>query len=862
VDLVSNFTVNNAVGNIESVANMLSGRKLTKDFHDKHGSSMKMNVVGRGYARTVMSLTMLMDNVFASTRKSIDFFKMSGLGGFVRGANYAQRVAEKTLDSYAKKFHKTKPNGKRFNTAKNTYERGMYGFLLRNTPGTATEMVTEFRRRVRLVEESITYLKSNASTVKEKKKGVIYQELFDKMGLHNPDVTIESVTKLVAKENVEAVEWWIAEWGKHYGDLKDVTSSVYNKDLGSDINYTNDNFKRRGGVAEDVSSEIEGAFIGGNSNVYHKEAGVLMKANKPKILPKSRVIDLDFDANNYVALESALVDINTAADIKQLIGFMNSESFNDIFNAEDRDMIRKRITQYVLRKRKKEMSAEHVHKVQRQVLNIFAKASTSLALGSVAQLPKQTLSVIANTMINAGTLNFKLTDAFDKDISAWLDNSGMPIARRGVEADVALDFAEKNLKKYTQGTKKAMEVVDTVSNFWLKTFLAHPDRVVARASFVTYYKANLKKRGLTTEVDFKQPMDQEAADYAQHMVDRQQNISDSDMAGDFFTNKGDYANLVRKWLFPFANFIMNQKSRMHSDFRTILSTSNNTEDKLSSVKSLFGLSVEMLIFHSVSIMIRSGLKAGANYLTGYEPEEEEDYGVNLAVSEKNKELEESGRSTMTEDEEFIFRAKEWENISKEKNLKTFFTSVTKDILSPVPLFDDLIVKSVNKIIKEEEALRTGEENEDVFQLWDFENRSYGESYGTIGIVIDKFYEQQAIELAADEGIIMKEFMGKTSKKYLLPEDQEIAKVNKWVNRLYLWGVLPADFGAEARYIQKNIAKSGLTEKQMEKYKLLKKEQGSVSEKDLEDIKSGKKVGSDKNKRPERSSRKPRERTGR
>jgi hypothetical protein len=861
VDLVSNFTVNNAVGNIESVANMLSGRKLTKDFHDKHGSSMKMNVVGRGYARTFMSLTMLMDNVFASTRKSIDFFKMSGLGGFVRGANYAQRVAEKTLDSYAKKFHKTKPNGKRFNTAKNTYERGMYGFLLRNTPGTATEMVTEFRRRVRLVEESITYLKSNASTVKEKKKGVIYQELFDKMGLHNPDVTIESVTKLVAKENVEAVEWWIAEWGKHYGDLKDVTSSVYNKDLGSDINYTNDNFKRRGGVAEDVSSEIEGAFIGGNSNVYHKEAGVLMKANKPKILPKSRVIDLDFDANNYVALESALVDINTAADIKQLIGFMNSESFNDIFNADDRDMIRKRITQYVLRKRKKEMSSEHVHKVQSQVLNMFAKASTSLALGSVAQLPKQTLSVIANTMINAGTLKFRLTDAFDKNINDWLDNSGMPISRRGVEADVALDFANKNLKKYTQGKKKAMDVVDTLSSFWLKKFLANPDRTVARASFVTYYKVNLKKRGKSTDVNFKEPMDQEAADYAQHMVDRQQNISDTDMAGDFFTSKGDYANIVRKTLFPFANFIMNQKSRMHSDFRTILSKTNTAEDKISSVKSLAGLATEMMVFHAVSMSIRSLLKAGANSLTGYEPEEE-DYYVNKAVDAKNKELEESGKSRMTDKEELLFRAESWKEVNTTKNMKTFFTSITKDMLSPMPLFDDLVIKSVNAGIKKEEELRTGEKDEDVFQLWDFENRSFGESYGTIGIVMDKYIEHQAIELAADEGIIMKEFMGKTSKKYLLPEDQEIAKVNKWVNKLYLWGVLPADFGAEARYIQKNIAKSGLTEKQMEKYKLLKKEQGSVSEKDLEDIKSGKKVGSDKNKRPERSSRKPRERTGR
>lgn len=51
----------------------------------------------------------------------------------------------------------------------------------------------------------------------------------------------------------------------------------------------------------------------------------------------------------------------------------------------------------------------------------------------------------------------------------------------------------------------------------------------------------------------------EAANYAQIMVDRQQNISDPLLAGEFMATEDGFKRLMRKVMLPFASFILNQK---------------------------------------------------------------------------------------------------------------------------------------------------------------------------------------------------------------------------------------------------------------------------------------------------------------
>ena len=75
-----------------------------------------------------------------------------------------------------------------------------------------------------------------------------------------------------------------------------------------------------------------------------------------------------------------------------------------------------------------------------------------------------------------------------------------------------------------------------------------------------------------------------AVDFAQNQVDRQQNVSDPDLQGKLFRSKDFLTQFARKVLFPFANFLTNQKTRMYADIVTL--RNNFTEERRAALKSL------------------------------------------------------------------------------------------------------------------------------------------------------------------------------------------------------------------------------------------------------------------------------------
>ena len=171
-------------------------------------------------------------------------------------------------------------------------------------------------------------------------------------------------------------------------------------------------------------------------------------------------------------------------------------------------------------------------------------------MGGITQIPKQTIPVAINTLINTGGI-LDLKAIGNADINKFIDKSGYAIANRGISSQSTIESVNKSLKEAKKSTLgKLGRFVENASDFWLETFLVNPDVAIARVSWISYYQKYLKNQKIDTKnIDWStHKLNKEAANYAQQQVDRQQNVSDSDLQGEFLTNKNPEYAITRKVL--------------------------------------------------------------------------------------------------------------------------------------------------------------------------------------------------------------------------------------------------------------------------------------------------------------------------
>ena len=181
------------------------------------------------------------------------------------------------------------------------------------------------------------------------------------------------------------------------------------------------------------------------------------------------------------------------------------------------------------------------------------------------------------------------------------------------------------------------------------------------------------------------------------MVDRQQNISDTDMSGTMFSNKNPYAQTMVKIFMPFASFRMNQGSRLGSDLRVLTNWDISTaEDRKIAARSLAGYAVEMAVFRTISAGIGIGIASMTASLMGKGDDEEE----------KKK--------------------------RREGLVKGAVTSVITDVLSPIPVLDRL-VQSNSALIIEGVQKGLGVADEDIKNIYNSRKVNFVDALGTFGI---------------------------------------------------------------------------------------------------------------------------------
>ena len=250
--------------------------------------------------------------------------------------------------------------------------------------------------------------------------------------------------------------------------------------------------------------------------------------------------------------------------------------------------------------------------------------------------------------------------------------------------------------------EKALKFVENVQDAALKNLLVKPDVWIARSSFKAYYEQSLKKQGLkSSNIDYNNhEVNKKAANYAQRMVDRQQNISNPALAGDLYTSESNAQKAFIKMLMPFSSFRMNQSSRLGSDLSTLEYWNTSTKaDKVIALRSIAGYGVEAAAYRGLQIGVGMLFYSLAQKIMGNDDEEE-----------KKK--------------------------YKESLIKNAVSGSFVDTFSPVPLSDPFTQDALAYSVDEIQELMDKPEDERI-KLFGSKEQSALKIFGTYGIPIER-----------------------------------------------------------------------------------------------------------------------------
>jgi len=717
---------------------------------------------------------------------------------------------------------------------------------MRNVSGTQEEMKAETKRRIKAIQESIENLsKSKDSNLKDKAK--VYKKVAEKLKIDSGDIDV--IIANSSKMNEDAVNWWIDQWQKHYQDLYDISLSVYNTKLSSDVNYTPDNIKKTDTISSEIDSDS--SFISSLGYVDTKKTGVLME-NQRK-MPENGYVDLSFEMNNAKSLRSALVDINTAGAIRQTKAFLETKAYKEAMPDPDTTRIlNKRISNYISRSKGKQVSERNSFRKLEKTFNSLAKFGTVKALGGIFSAPKQ-LTPLVNTLWNSGRVDIVTPSQWK-----WMSKLGMGISNRGAEADAAVTMLDRRISKLAEGVGMVTDPFSKLGDVWINIAIKYPDAIAARSSFISYYKQYLKRNGInTSDINWEtHEVNQEAANYAQLQIDRQQNISDPLLAGELWLNEATFNRFVTRLLMPFTSFMWNQRARSMNDLLIVTSKISSKEEKLKASRSLIALPVELAVFQSLGMAGRYAIEKIKEMIFGEDDDDKEEKISYDTIFGK-----------IDEDTMRMF--------------STPIRSFAVDLFSPLPgVTDDLTVWAINKyglenfplvsdesideLVREENRIRNASGKKDLegkelnefiekikeertFSLFESKKESgflNSLSIGSPGILFKTISEIDDMYTAYKTGEITIESYGKERKQYLNEEDREKLIYAILLKTLYGINILPREGGTLADKAFRQIKKNSVSETKYEKQDEVKKVLGrDLNELDLLLIEKGAEIKS-------------------
>ncbi len=802
IEALSNFTTNGQTSGLDAVLAGHEGdvnseafaKKYPKAPSDAVANSKAIKKKGftkfakelgtkgiNAFLENFSSIPVYFNTIFGDT-KSTEFLEKSGFKGVENGRAKAVTAINTMIDNFVKTFEKKKPNGEDFSSQNNVFERGIYAYVRRNLGLDEKQNQAEFLKKKELAQSSINAMRESGGD--DAAVAEVYQEIYDKI-LADAN-TIQDVEAKMDKANIEAVDWWTNKWAEYYPELKDVSLNIYNQDLGNDNRYNPVIFRTLKREANAEQDPLEtGAFASYADNIPSKKSGVLMKTTPLSDVPAGRYIDFNFDYNTSKAMDRALTDIYTARDIKKLRSFVKSKNYNKIFNSQDQaNLALDKMKNYIVRARGFDAVDPSSYTELRKTFNGLNTLVASRSLASLWAPIKQTIPTLTNTLVNAGASNVNIGDFRDPDVINFIKNSGRAIANRGVEAEGFIESTNKILDKTASGplSKLGGKIVD-INKWWLQKMLGNFDKNAAIISFMAYYRQSLKEQGIDPNgIDWKNhKINDFAADYAQNMVDVQQNVTDRALAGEFMASRDNTKTFIRNTLMPFGSFNINQKARMLSDIKNAGSKTNTLQDRQKARRSLYALAAEMAVFSAVKSAQMIAYTTAANALAG------------VVLGEKEK-------------EDLYNRA-----------IKSMTTNMFNDILSPLPFTDKIVDRGINAVLNN--TVYKGTPSDLRFNLYQGDNKDEFDNLGFAGIAMKKASQAGTMINEGISGDVVKSYFGKDYVQKIADEDRGLAAAMAAINVASQLGILPADNLPNAT--MKVIEGKAMNKQQKEAYDAIK-----------------------------------------
>jgi hypothetical protein len=595
----------------------------------------------RKWAKETEQIRGLFTWLWRGRERGRTMMKAMGVDDFLAGAARAKEDRTIAENEYIDKFLKKKPNGQKFNSIDNTYERLVYAYTSRSVGDTADKQQAEFERRKKIIAQSIQAMEQsrNKSLIEE---GEILKKVFDKVA---DAKTPSDVKGKVDKINQEAVEFISNKFDGYFEEVKDVAEGMYNIILQQDELYTPDMFRDISGEPINVESASQTVDIPYNM-LNKKQTGTLMENQRIPNLPGydvknndasgvNRILKLDFDASAFNALEKTLLDTYTAKAVSQYSGFVSSKDFKKLFdNAVDEKLFKEIMNYYINNERGKVGYGSDLQGVLK-VTNALKKFATYRALGSATAVVKQAASAMVNTAFNLSNDPYALGEFFKalnvyntkyaEDVQGFINRNGGEINLRGAESIADIKSAERLLKesKY-QFVSDVIDTSDKAGRFFMKS-LTKGDVPLARASWWGYYIHALKKAGKPYKnVDWSEAeIDKDAASYANNEVSINQNASMPSTLGKLFSSKDPIRKLLTSMVFPYTSFLINAKSRLKTDITVLTSKLATQEDKNAAMRSIAATLAELPAYIGLSAGFNWALTSIAYSIIGYDEDEEQ-----------------------------------------------------------------------------------------------------------------------------------------------------------------------------------------------------------------------------------------------